>query len=191
MSLVAALLTAIGLSACAGLRAFMPLFGLGVAARFTGFPLSGSMEWLASDIALLIFGVASAVEIVADKVPVVDNALDAAQTLFGPAAGILASLGVFANLPTPFAIALAIVAGGAVAGSVHAVAATTRVKSTALTGGTANPGLSVAEDVIAVSSMLIALAVPLLILAVLVVLVLWLRKRRSRLAVRDAASPGL
>jgi hypothetical protein len=49
----------------------------------------------------------------------------------------------------------------------------------------------VAEDVIAVSSMLIALAVPLLILAVLVVLVLWLRKRRSRLAVRDAASPGL
>lgn len=180
MSLAVAILTAIGLAACAGLRAFLPLFGLGIAARFTGFPLAESMDWMTSDIALILFGVASGVEIVADKVPVVDNVLDGIQTILGPAAGILASFGVFANLPTPFAIAFAIVAGGAVAGSVHAAAATTRVKSTAFTAGTANPVLSVIEDVFAFASLFVALVLPLLVLAVLVVFVVWLRRRWLR-----------
>ncbi|MGH7500443.1 MAG: DUF4126 domain-containing protein [Longimicrobiales bacterium] len=182
MGLAAAILTAVGLAACAGLRAFMPLFGLGVAARVANFPLAESMDWMASDIALIIFGVATAVEIVADKVPVVDHALDAAQTVIGPAAGIVAGLGVFGNLPAPFAIALAIVAGGAVAGTVHAAAASTRIKSTAITAGTANPFLSVVEDFVAFTSMLVALAVPLLVLVVLVAFILWVKKWRARRA---------
>lgn len=187
MSLAAAVLTAIGLAACAGLRAFLPLFGLGLAARFTNFPLAESMDWMASDVALVLFGVASVVEIVADKVPVVDNLLDGLQTILGPAAGILASFGVFANLPAPFAIAFAILAGGAVAGGVHAAAATTRIKSTAVTGGTANPVLSVIEDLFAFASLLVALLVPLLVLAVLILLGVWLRRRRAR---KNAGRPA-
>lgn len=177
MSLLAAILTAIGLAACAGLRAFLPLFGLGLAARFTGFPLAESMDWMTSDVALVLFGVASAIEIVADKVPVVDNLLDAVQTVIGPAAGILASFGIFANLPAPFALAFAILAGGAVAGGVHAAAAMTRVKSTAFTGGTANPVLSVIEDVFAFVSLIAALLLPILVLAVIVLLAWWFRRR--------------
>lgn len=64
-------MTALGLAACAGLRAFMPLFGAGVAARWTDLPLSDSVAWLGSDTALVPFGVATVIEVLADKIPVV------------------------------------------------------------------------------------------------------------------------
>jgi hypothetical protein len=72
---------------------------------------------------------------------------------------------------------LTILAGGAVAGGVHAAAAMTRVKSTAFTGGTANPVLSVIEDVFAFVSLIAALLLPILVLAVIVLLAWWFRRR--------------
>ena len=38
----------IGLAACAGLRAFLPLFLLGLAGRFDWVSLSPTFDWLAS-----------------------------------------------------------------------------------------------------------------------------------------------
>ncbi|MCI0433470.1 MAG: DUF4126 domain-containing protein [Gemmatimonadetes bacterium] len=187
--MIIALLTGIGLAACAGLRAFMPLFGLGAAARWMDLPLTDSVGWLASDTALVMFGIATLVELAADKVPVVDNVLDGIQTVAAPAAGILVTFGVLADLPAPFALALAIIAGAAVSGGVHAVAATTRVKSTAGTAGAANPVLSVIEDILAIGSLLVALLVPLLVLLVVVATVLWLRRRARRDVVARSDAP--
>jgi hypothetical protein len=53
----------------------------------------------------------------------------------------------------------------------------TRVKSTAFTGGTANPVLSVIEDVFAFVSLIAALLLPILVLAVIVLLAWWFRRR--------------
>jgi hypothetical protein len=162
VSLVLALASGIVLAASAGLRAFMPLLGLGLASRFLEWPMSPALEWMGSDAGLVTLSVATVVELVADKVPVVDNVLDIVHTVMGPLAGALAAFGVLGELPVALAAVIALGVGAPVAGGVHAVAATTRVKSTALTGGAANPAVSVAEDGISVGAIVVALVVPVL-----------------------------
>jgi hypothetical protein len=189
MGLVAAVLTAIGLAACAGLRAFMPLFAAGLGARLLDLRLADSVGWLASDTAIIIFGVATAIELLADKIPVVDNALDVVQTVAAPVAGGMVAFAPMVDLDAPWLAALAIMTGAAVAGGIHAAAATTRVKSTALSAGAANPVLSVIEDVLAVGSVLAALLLPLLILLVLIAFALWIRWLRRRQRPGATAGP--
>jgi hypothetical protein len=181
MNWIAALLTAVGLAACAGLRAFLPIFGIGLAARIFHWPLAPAVSWLASDPALIIFGAASLIEIAADKIPVVDHGLDMVQTFAGPAAGALVSFSPFMQVAPPFALALAIMTGATIAGGVHAVAAGSRVKSTLATAGLANPVLSFIEDVMAMSSLLVAILAPILILVpILLLFLLWRRITRGR-----------
>jgi len=181
MDILAAGLTAIGLAACAGLRAFLPIFGVGLAARLLGWPLPSGLDTLASDTALLIFGIATLVELAADKIPVVDNILDAIHTVIGPVLGILAAYIPFSNLPLPYALALAIMTGATVAGGVHALAATSRIKSSVLTVGIANPVLSVIEDILAISTLVVTILAPVLVLLVFAgVIFLILRRRRTR-----------
>ena len=57
----------VGLAACAGLRAFLPLFVVGVAGRLDVLPLSEPFAWLASAPALTVFGAAVLTELLADK----------------------------------------------------------------------------------------------------------------------------
>ena len=187
MGAMTAILTGIALAASAGLRAFLPLFAGGLAARFLDWPMAPSLGWMATDPALIAFGVASLVEVVADKVPTVDHALDAAQTVLAPAAGVVAMLSPFYGLTPTYAVALAIIVGGPVAGGVHALAALTRLKSTATTGGLANPVLSVLEDIAAGLATILAFLAPLLILLA-TGLVAALALRRRRLAPRPPAA---
>jgi len=186
----AAVLTALGLSACAGLRAFMPLFTAGLAARLLDFQLAGGAGWLASDTALVIFGLATVIELLADKVPAVDHLLDLFQTVAAPVAGGIVAFAPLAGLDAPWLAALAIMSGAAVAGGIHAAAATARLKSTALTAGTANPVLSVIEDLLALGGVLAAVLVPILILIVLVLFGFWIRWLRRRLRARRAGAAG-
>jgi len=185
MEVVASILAAIGLAACAGLRAFLPLFAAGLAARVTDWPLIPALDWLASDPALIVFGVASVIEMTADKVPIVDHGLDVAHTFVGPAAGaIVAIIPWFrVDVPPAYAVALGIMTGATVAGGVHALSATARLKSTVTTAGIANPVLSFLEDGLAAMWALVAILAPLLILLVVAFfawIVLRLRPARRR-----------
>jgi hypothetical protein len=180
MDVLPAVFAAVGLSACAGLRAFLPVFGIGAAARLFDWPLAPAVGWLSSDAALIIFGLATVLEICADKIPVVDNVLDSIHTFAGPAAGALVSFSPFVEISPPFALALAIMTGATIAGGVHALAATSRVKSTLLTAGLANPLLSFIEDVVAFVSLIMALLAPILILLFIIAIVLFFRSLRRR-----------
>jgi len=182
---LAAAATGIALAAGAGLRAFLPLFAAGAAARWFQWPIASSVGWLTSDVALVIFGVASAIEVAADKVPTIDHLLDMLQTVLSPIAGAVAALAALQGWPAPFAIALAIIVGAPVAGGFHAIGALTRVKSTATTAGTANPVLSVIEDMLAVAMVVLAFLAPLLVLIGIAWLVVRWRKR-----VKVSASQG-
>jgi hypothetical protein len=173
---VTAVLTGVALAASAGLRAFLPLLAVGAAGRWAGFPVAASLAWLTSDTALWIFGVAALVELLADKLPPVDHALDLAQTVLSPVAGVLVLLGPAMALSPAFGVAFAIIAGAPIAGVVHAAAAAARVKSSLATGGTANPILSLLEDLTAVAAIVVGFLVPVLALAV----VTWLVVRRRR-----------
>ena len=179
LELVAALVTGIALSACAGLRAFLPLFAVGVASRASGWEL-GQAQWLATDPALIIFGVASAIELIADKIPFLDHALDLVQTLSRPLAGAVVTLGPFYQLSPTYAVPLAIITGSTIAMGVHTAKATTRAQSSALTVGMGNPILSVIEDVLAIGGTILAFVAPFIVIIALVGLIYLVFRLRAR-----------
>jgi len=173
---VAALLTGVALAASAGFRVFLPLLPVGIAGRWAGFPVAPVLAWVTSDAAVAMFAAAAMAEFAADKVPAVDHALDAAQTLLSPVAGALVLLGPALALTPAYGLALAIVAGAPVAGLVHAATATARLKSSLGTGGAANPVLSAVEDILAALTIAVAFLLPLLALLAIA----WLVMRRRR-----------
>lgn len=173
---------AIALAACAGLRAWLPLLLTGLAARFDYLELGESFQFLEGDKALLLFGVASVIELLGDKIPALDHALDAAGTLLRPAAGALLAASVLWKVSDPLlALALGLAVGAPAAIVPHAAKSVTRTLSSAFTGGLANPVLSLIEDAAAIGLFVLALLLPLLAAAgVLLVAFLLLRRLRSR-----------
>ncbi len=178
LTLALALLAGIAISAACGLRAFLPLLALGIGARWFGIELQPALRWLSGDAALIALGTAALIEIAGDKIPVVDHALDAVATVVRPATGAIAAYGVLVHWPTPWAQILALLLGGT-ALALHAVKAKTRLGSSVLSLGLANPVLSVAEDVTAVSLIAIAILAPVLV-ALLLLLVFLLGSGRRR-----------
>jgi hypothetical protein len=159
------------LAASAGLRAFMPLFGVGLASRLLGWSIAPSMEWMATDVGLVALGVATVVELLADKVPLVDHTLDVVHTIVGPLAGALVAFSLSADLPPAMGAILAIALGAPVAGGVHLIAAVTRVKSSVMSAGSFNPALSLVEDVISVAAIAITFLIPLITLFIAPILI--------------------
>ena len=184
-----ALLAGIAIAAACGLRAFLPLLVLGVAARFGGLPLPVGSRWLGSDLALIALGGATIIEIVGDKVPVVDHALDVIASVVRPVAATIASYGLLAGWQTPWSQIAAVMLGGT-ALAVHMVKAKTRVGATALSFGVANPWLSVLEDGLAMMFIVIAILAPLLVLVALALLALAARRAWRHRRGRRVTVPG-
>src|SRR5688572_30866581 len=119
-------------------------------ARWGIIELGTSFQFIASDRALILFGVATVIEILADKVPAVDHALDSLSTVLRPAAGSLLAASVLWQVSDPLtALALGVAVGAPTSLVPHAAKSTLRVVSTSFTGGLANPVLSLLEDAIA------------------------------------------
>ncbi len=188
LRLVLALCTGIGLAAATGLRAFLPLFALGLAARFGVVPLHDGAGWMTSDVALWSLGAATVVEILGDKVPIVDHALDAIGTVLRPAAAFVGGYAALAGWGEPWAPLAALVFGGG-ALAVHAAKSKVRVGSTVATAGAANPFLSAIEDVFSAVLTLFAVLLPLFVLAVVLVLVWWVSRRRARTPATASQAP--
>ena len=164
--LVPSLALGIGLAACAGLRAWLPLLLTGLLARYDYLTLGSSFQFLTTDRALVLFGVATLIELIGDKFPAVDHALDAIGTVLRPAAGALLAASVFWQISDPLtAIALGLVVGAPSALVPHAAKSALRAVATTFTGGLANPLLSLLEDVIALGLFVLAVLLPLLVAA--------------------------
>ena len=101
LEIVPSLALGIGLAACAGLRAWLPLLLLGGLARWGVVDLGPSFEFVASTRALILFGVATVIEIAGDKIPAVDHTLDALSTVLRPAAGSLLAASVLWQISDP------------------------------------------------------------------------------------------
>jgi uncharacterized membrane protein len=177
--LLLALVSGIAIAAACGLRAFLPLLALGLAARFGLIHLRPGAEWMAGNPALWALGIATVLEVVSDKVPVVDHALDAVGTLIRPAAAWLGAFAVLAGWGSPWAqIAAFVLGAGALA--VHGVKAKTRLGSTVATAGHGNPLLSVLEDSGVLVLVAAAILAPLLALALVALLAWWAGRWRRR-----------
>jgi len=178
------LMAAFGLAAATGLNAYLPLLIVGLLARYTHLiALKPPWDALTNPVVLVIVGVFLIVEFTVDKIPAVDSVNDVIQTVFRPAAGavLFAASGNAISNVSPV---LAMICGLIIAGGVHTAKAATRPVVTAGSLGTANPIVSVVEDVVSGTTTVVAIIAPiaLLALAVLVVYlyVRWRRRRKAR-----------
>jgi hypothetical protein len=160
----------IGVSAACGFRVFVPLLVLGLAARTGVLAVSPGFEWIGSDPALVALGTATVLEVLAYLVPWLDHLLDALATPTAVIAGILASAAVLTDLPPVLRWGLAVIAGGGAAGLVQGASVLVRLKSTALTGGLANPAVALVELAGSLLTALLAIAVPVLAVALVLAL---------------------
>ena len=121
---------------------------------------------------------ATLVEILGDKIPAVDHALDVIGTPLRPAVGALLAASVIGIDHDPLtALALGLAVGAPAALVPHAAKSALRAASTALTGGLANPVISVLEDVITVVLFALAVLVPLLVVLSLALVGGWAARR--------------
>ncbi|MEV7622707.1 DUF4126 domain-containing protein [Actinoplanes sp. NPDC089786] len=187
-------LTGAGLAASAGLNAYIPLLTMGLMARYTDLiDLPSGWQWLSNGWVIGILVVLLAIEVVADKVPVVDHVNDVVQTVVRPTAGGLAfgagssSETVTVSDPGSFFSShqwVPVAAGVIIALTVHGVKATARPVVNASTAGVGAPVASTAEDVSSVVLSILAILLPILVLLALVLMVstaIWVfRKRKAR-----------
>jgi hypothetical protein len=168
IEVVASIALGLGLAAAAGLRVFIPIVGAGLAARFGYISLNEGFLWMASMPALIAFGTATLLEIVAYYVPWLDHALDALTTPAALVAGVLASAAVIADLPPALRWGVAILGGGGIAGVMQALSVGSRINSTLTTGGLGNPVVATVETLGSAVIVVLAVIVPLLCLLLLV-----------------------
>jgi hypothetical protein len=170
---------AISLAACTGLRAWLPLLVGGALARLGVIELGPSFGFLASNAALTVFGLASVIEIAADKVPALDHALDALSTVLRPAAGSLLAASVLWKISDPLvALALGTALGAPASLVPHAAKSALRAASSAFTLGVANPVLSLAEDAATLLLVAVSVLVPLVAAAAFLAAAVFLVRRR-------------
>lgn len=177
------IMSAFGLSASAGLNAYIPLLVVGVIAHYSNWiKLAPPYDLLANPWILIMVSVLLIIEMVADKVPAVNHINDIIQTFIRPAAGAI----VFAastHVVNGIHPLLALACGLLVAGSIHTVkSAAIRPVVTATTGGTANVPVSIVEDVVSTTLSILSIVIPILVgvfLVVLVALLIWWFWRRT------------
>jgi hypothetical protein len=175
----------VGLSAASGFRAFVPLLLTGLAARAGYLRLSGGMEWIGSDAALVAFVTATALEILAYYVPWLDNLLDTMATPAAVTAGVISVAAVTPDLPALLRWALAVIVGGSAAGLVQGSTVLLRLKSSALTGGLANPVIATGELAGAVVLSLLAILAPIVALVIVLGIVVWIARAAGPLRTRS------
>ncbi|MBE0696897.1 MAG: DUF4126 domain-containing protein [Anaerolineaceae bacterium] len=180
------LLSAFGLSASAGLNAYIPLLVVALLAKFTsliqlGKPWDALTSWWTIGILVIL----SLIEFFADKVPAVNHVNDLLHTIIRPAAGAI----VFAastQAVTNINPVLALILGLFVSGGVHAAKSLAiRPAVTAMTGGAGNIPVSILEDLVSTVTSVLAVLVPILIgffLILIAIFLIWFAIRRRKQA---------
>ena len=197
------LLTGFGLATAAGLNAYIPLLALGMLSRFTDLvTLPHGWAWLENGWVMTIVAVLLVIEVIADKIPVLDSINDTIQTFVRPTAGgivfgsgtaaetaAVADPGAFAQSGQWIPIAIGVVTALVVCLTKSAV----RPAANVATAGVAAPVLSTVEDVTSVTLVFIAILIPVLVLVVVLALawavLSFLRRRRRKAAAARLGAP--
>jgi hypothetical protein len=190
MNVLLGIFSAFGLSASAGLNAYIPLLVVGVIAHYTDWiKLNSPWDTLANPWILILLGILVIIEMLADKIPAVNHINDVIQTFVRPAAGAVV-FAASAKVVTDINPILALACGLLVAGGVHAVkAAAVRPAVTATTGGAGNVPVSIAEDILSTVLSILAILLPILVGSLMIValalILWWLWNRSNRTASRS------
>ncbi len=188
-----AALTGAGLSAAAGLNAYIPFILVALVARFTDvIDLPHQYAWIESWWAIGIAAVLLLSEVVLDKVAVVDHINDAVGTFVRPATGglIFAATTAAEDLEQSSTFLadnpwVGVLLGIITAGIVHTGKAVTRPVVNVGTAGMGTPVVSAAEDGVSMTLSLVAIFLPVLVVFLLLLLLwagfsLWRRRWQRR-----------
>ena len=194
-----AALTGMGLSAAAGLNAYIPFLVVALIARFTDYiTLPVGYEWIESNWAIGIGAALLLAEVILDKIPAVDTINDTIQTFIRPSMGglIFAATTAAAELDNSTWMQenpwVSVVLGVLISGLVHTGKMAARPVINMGTVGTGAPVVSTVEDISSLGLSLVALIAPVLVILCLALLAwlliwMWLKVRRWRRTRRDPA----
>jgi hypothetical protein len=178
------LLGALGLAGAAGLNAWLPMLIVAIAGRSGAIDLSDPYTDLTTDPALVILAVGFAADFVGDKIPAVDHALHAIGNVVHPIAGGVVAASQAGTDVDPTVL---LVAGAVTSGGIHIGRESVRPFGTVLTGGIANPIMSLIEDVGSLGIAVLALAAPVIaallvvgLIALIIVALIYAKRWRDR-----------
>jgi hypothetical protein len=167
----------IGLSAACGFRIFVPFLVMSVAAQAGYLELAAGWEWIGSLPALVAFGIASVLEIVAYYVPWLDNVLDTIATPAAVVAGIVATAAVVSGMSPFLTWTLAAIAGGGAAGIIQTGTVLMRSMSSMTTLGMGNFAVSTSELAGSFFIAVLSFMLPIFTLILVLFLMLWVWRR--------------
>jgi hypothetical protein len=182
LTVISAVMAGICLSAASGLRVFLPILALGLAARFGWLDVGEQFAWLASEPVLIVVGIAALLEAGAYYLPLVDNLLDILATPAAIGGGTVIVSALLPEMQGLMHWGTAAALGGTSAGIVQATTVLARGVSTASSGGLANPLVSTTETAGSLFVILMAFLIPIMFGIVVIVLLIWLLVRLIRLA---------
>jgi hypothetical protein len=193
MEAILSIMMGVALSATCGFRVFVPLLAVNIGTRAqdaNGQPLielAGGFDWLSSDIALMVFVVATLFEIGGYYIPWIDNLLDTIASPASVVAGTVITASFITGMDPWLQWLLGVIAGGGAAGAVQATTVVTRAASTVTTGGLGNPIVASVETSGAFLGSALAIVAAPFAIAVFVLLLgggvwIWWRRRRHKLA---------
>ena len=183
----------VALSATCGFRVFVPLLAVNIGTRALdadGQPLielAGGFDWLSSDIALMVFLVATLFEIGGYYIPWIDNLLDTIASPASIVAGTVITASFVTGMDPWLQWLLGVIAGGGAAGAVQATTVVARASSTVTTGGLGNPIVASVETSGAFLGAALSIVAVEFAIVVFVLLLgggvwIWWRRRRHKLA---------
>ena len=174
----------------AGIRAYLTVFGLGLAGYFGWVELPGALDLCQSPWVLGVSGLLMVVEFVTDKVPGVDSVWDLLQTVLRVPAGAFLASAALAGPDGELSMGWALAGGGAALLS-HVLKSGTRSLINTSPEPLSNVATSVGEDAVALGALVLVFAHPWLALSLLLVmsvgtalLAWWLARHAWRLGRR-------
>lgn len=179
---IGGILAAFGLSGAAGLNAWLPLLAVGVADRAGWLALDSPYDALSSVPGMIVVGLLLVLDLIGDKIPVLDSVLHSIGLVIAPVSGAVLFTAQ-TDLTSDLNPAVGAVLGALTAGGMHAGRAAVRPFVTASTIGVGNPAVSAAEDGTSLVMTLLAFAVPVLAFLLVITalgLIIWLLIRARR-----------
>jgi hypothetical protein len=187
----------IGLSAACGFRVFVPLLVMNLASLGGHLHLASGFAWIGSYYATVAFGTATIVEVLGYYIPWLDHILDVVATPAAIIAGTITTASLVTDMSPFLRWTLALIAGGGIAGLVQGATVTLRATSSASTAGIGNPLVSTLELAGSIITALLAILVPMLCLALIAFLCIYVLRKAGRLifgkrpSLNDVAHQGL
>ncbi len=180
MELLLSVALGIGLSAACGMRIFAPFAVMSAAALTGQLGLSDSFAWIGTYPALVLFSVATLIEVLSYYIPWVDNLLDTIATPAAILAGAIVTASVVTDISPMMRWTLAIIAGGGTAGIIQMGTTWVRGVSSVTTGGFGNFVVSTGEWMGSLTVATLSVLFPFLAMIFIVILLAVIVRRFNR-----------